>query len=106
MPELKDIPIMWVVMGIIAIPMFLGFFQAAGCDLYRMIRKQDASGKCMEHMFFTKDMTEMKEKQIILREVRLPRIETNLELILKGQNDMKDDIKKLFELWDRKDIGH
>ena len=98
--NLSDIPILYVILVIIILPVAIGFLMAAGQDLYKAIRKQDISGKCGEHIMMIRDVSEMKEAQKILRQVRLPGIETQLALIAASQLRTETKIQNLFDKWD------
>jgi hypothetical protein len=105
----------YLVLGIIGIPILIGFSMEAGKDLYNHLRRKpdhnDFFSKCDEERKncpTTKKVDIMEGKQVVLREDRLPRIEgrldviaDRLETISKDVTYTKEELKKLFEIWDK-----
>ena len=103
----------YLILGIIGIPLLLGFLTEAGKDLYNKITKkptaEDMYAKCKEaRMNCQKELLDlhkldnyMLERQNRLREDRLPGIETQLKLLIEKQqtaNNILIDLQRKFEL--------
>ena len=98
----------YLILGLIGVPLLLGFLTEAGKDLYNKITKKAGIAEFYNHC---KENKESCQKEIIgmhtlddymlnrqnrLREDRLPAIETQLKLIVEKQettNRMLEEIK-------------
>ena len=140
MPTFEQINLFYVALAVVCIPMLVGFFAEAGKDIYNKIRKRPSPEdirteldkaradfiemckqnrqNCLSRDHIITDVKKLKddheyfsERQRVLREERLPRIETTLEGLKSDvkevgvkvetlSKELKDDIQRLFDLWD------
>ena len=97
----------YLILGIIGIPLLLGFLTEAGKDLYNKITKKptpdsyfarckETQANCQKEIASMHAIdTFMLERQTKLREERLPRIEKQLEVMIEGQKMTNEILKEL-----------
>jgi len=90
----------YLIVGVIGIPLLLGFLTEAGKDIYNKVTKKptpdsyfarcrETQINCQKELATMHSLdTFMLDRQTDLRERRLPRIETQLEVMIEKQDSM------------------